>query len=56
MRDRLLPVVVINLDGIEILEVHQLVEQEVDEVLAHRGRDSVEVAVHLRLGRERTGM
>ncbi|GEM_PF-4045178 len=52
LRDRLLPVVVIDLDGIEILEVRQLVEQEVDEALAHRGRDSVEVAVLLRLERD----
>lgn len=52
LRDRLLSIVVIDLDGIEILEVRQLVEQEVDEVLAHCGRGSVEIAVLLRLERD----
>lgn len=50
--DRLLAVVVVDLDSIEILEVRQLIEQEVDEALAHRGRDPVEVAVLLRLERD----
>ena len=52
LRDRLLPVVVVDLDNIEILKVRQLVEQKVDEALAHRGRDSVEIAVLLRLERD----
>lgn len=52
LRDRLLPVVVVDLDGIEILEVRQLVEQEVDEALAHRGRDPIEIAVLFCLERD----
>lgn len=39
--------------SVEILEVRLFVEQEVDEVLAHRGRDSLEVEVAVLLCLER---
>ena len=50
--NRLLAVVVVDLHDVEVLEVRQLVEQEVDEVLPHRGSHLIKVAVFLRLERD----
>ena len=50
--NRLLAVVVVDLHDVKVLEVCQLVEQEVDEALPHRGGHPVKVAVLLRLERD----